>query len=43
MVITLCPLCALLSPLPTNRRHGLSSACQRRTEPWTWATCTKNW
>jgi len=29
-------------PLPTNRQCGLSSTCWRRTEPRTWATCTKN-
>jgi len=27
--------------LPGDRRCGLSSSCQRRTEPWTSATCTK--
>ena len=28
-------------PLPGDRRCGLSSSCRRRTEPRTYATCTK--
>jgi len=28
-------------PLPGVRRCGLSSTCWKRTEPRTWATCTK--
>jgi len=40
--ITFNPGCALCQPLPANRQRGLSSTCQRRTEPRTWATCTKH-
>ena len=28
-------------PLPADRQCGLSTTCQRRTEPWIWATCAK--